>query len=109
MGQHDQNRIIRIGFDSGPTAIENALVALFFYERIPQRLLGISLMGVLQRVGRTNVAVANETVGNGIRIIIRDQLRPPGNNHLIADGLARLSDLDQNPERSEAEWIGIQT
>jgi len=48
MGQHDQNRIITTGFDSQSTTINSALLVLSHCEWIPQKMLGTSLMAVLQ-------------------------------------------------------------
>jgi len=46
MGKHSQSEIITAGFDSRSSAINNALSALARCERIPQKLLGTSLMAI---------------------------------------------------------------
>ena len=49
MGAHDQSKVITMGFDSRSPALNNALGILSKCEVVPQRLLGTSLMAVLQR------------------------------------------------------------
>ncbi len=48
LGSHDQDKIITSGFDSRTPGINNALGLLAKCEVIPQKLLGTSLMAVLQ-------------------------------------------------------------
>ncbi|GAC1661771.1 MAG: hypothetical protein NVS9B4_14480 [Candidatus Acidiferrum sp.] len=48
MGKQDQDKIISAGFDSRAPVINSALGILSKCEVIPQKLLGTSLMGVLQ-------------------------------------------------------------
>jgi len=49
IGQNDQNKIIRAGFDPRSPTINYAMNALSQMEMIPQRLMGTSLVAVLQR------------------------------------------------------------
>jgi SAM-dependent methyltransferase len=49
IGQNDQSNIIRAGFDSRSPTINSAMNALSQMEMIPQKLMGTSLMAVLQR------------------------------------------------------------
>jgi SAM-dependent methyltransferase len=46
IGQHDQNQIIRAGFDSRSAAINSLLGVFSGCEWLPQRLMGTSLMAV---------------------------------------------------------------
>jgi 2-polyprenyl-3-methyl-5-hydroxy-6-metoxy-1,4-benzoquinol methylase len=48
LGQHDENKIIAEGMDSRTNTIDQLLGLLAKCEPIPQRLLGTSLMAVLQ-------------------------------------------------------------
>jgi SAM-dependent methyltransferase len=48
MGKHDQEKIISAGFDSRTPAVNAVLGFLSRCERIPQKLLGTSLMAVFQ-------------------------------------------------------------
>lgn len=58
-GRRDQSKIITTGFDSRSRAINSALGMLSSFEWIPQKLLGTSLMAVLQAVsGRSNSRAA---------------------------------------------------
>ena len=52
MGKRDQSKIITTGFDSRSRALNRALGILSRCEVIPQRLLGTSLLAVLQRAPR---------------------------------------------------------
>lgn len=52
MGKRDQSKIITTGFDSRSPALNNALRILSSCEMIPQRLLGTSLLAVLQKATR---------------------------------------------------------
>jgi hypothetical protein len=49
MGKRDQGKIVSTGFDSKTPWIDTAMAALARLERIPQKLLGTSLMAVLKR------------------------------------------------------------
>ena len=49
MGRRDQRKIITTGFDSKAPWVDKALGTLARLERIPQKVLGTSLMAVLQR------------------------------------------------------------
>jgi 2-polyprenyl-3-methyl-5-hydroxy-6-metoxy-1,4-benzoquinol methylase len=49
LGRHDQSAIITTGFDSRTTGINSAMAFLAKCEVIPQRLMGTSLMAVLQK------------------------------------------------------------
>jgi hypothetical protein len=49
MGRRDQNKIISAGFDSRARWINKALGILSECEWIPQKLLGTSLMAVMER------------------------------------------------------------
>jgi len=49
MGERDQRKVITTGFDSRSPALNNTLRILSQFEVVPQRLLGTSLMAVLQK------------------------------------------------------------
>jgi SAM-dependent methyltransferase len=49
MGERDQSKVITTGFDSRSLALNNTLRILSKFEVVPQRLLGTSLMAVLQK------------------------------------------------------------
>lgn len=55
MGQSDQNKVITSGFDARASWMNGALHILSECEWIPQKLLGTSLMAVLQRAPGTKV------------------------------------------------------
>lgn len=48
MGKSDQSKIITTGFDSQAPWINKALGAISRFERVPQKLLGTSLMAIFQ-------------------------------------------------------------
>lgn len=50
MGKHGERKIITSGFDSRTPAINKSLAFVAKWEAIPQKLLGTSLMAVLQAV-----------------------------------------------------------
>jgi hypothetical protein len=59
MGKRDKSKIITSGFDSRSTAINHALGVLARWEWIPQRILGTSLMAVVQPIhekSKSNIA-----------------------------------------------------
>jgi SAM-dependent methyltransferase len=63
MGKHDQSKIIMTGFDSRTPGINKTLGMLSRCEAIPQRLMGTSLMAVLQMAtgeGRNAVRQATQ-------------------------------------------------
>jgi methyltransferase family protein len=65
MGKHDEKEIISAGFDSRSVVVNRMMGLLSGMEWIPQRVLGTSLMAVLQRASEAEANPA--LVGKGSR------------------------------------------